>query len=372
MTRVRRVAAVVVTLAATVLATTAQNDAHGATSAAEAATVVPAKPTTTHLHLHVAGCDTCRITLQRAVTGVRHVWTSTPKRVGSDHRVSWTVPASRTRGMSFVLRAPWAGNTGAVPNLVTRYGGAQVDSQVTAEAARHGRHAEGCWAGTQLDDVTLDFRVRKIDGSTLTGEPTKIPLAYATHTMSSWKPMVKAYRGTIGNQDAFYCTKPPTTKLVMSVPGCGGCIFHLYDGARRPENTWQSRARTVIDDVVTFVVPRPHTHGLSVSVLAPWDNKPYSTGYATMVAFRYAGEQPGSTIDYATARSKSHAFGCWAGISAAQVTLPVVVRKVMVGGTVGRTHGSIAYVPTQQESWGPRQDTWKGVLGTQDVLACHK
>ena len=36
------------------------------------------------------------------------------------------------------------------------------------------------------------------------GEPTHIPLAYATHGLTSWKPTVKTFKGTIGNQDAFY------------------------------------------------------------------------------------------------------------------------------------------------------------------------
>jgi hypothetical protein len=112
MTRVRRVAAVVLTLAATVLATTARTDADAATTIDRSAIATPA---TTDLHLHVTGCDSCRITLQHAVTGLKRVWSSAAKVVGPDHRVSWRVPTSRTSGMSFTLEAPWAGARAPYP-----------------------------------------------------------------------------------------------------------------------------------------------------------------------------------------------------------------------------------------------------------------
>jgi hypothetical protein len=177
MTRARRLrgtVAVLAILAAAALATTAQNDAHAA-----------AGP---------------------------HVWTSKAERIGSDHRAVSRVRTARTKGLSFALRAPWQGDTGAVPNIVTRYAGHAVDSHLTRKAARHAHRAEGCWAGTTVADVRLHFHVGRVASKTLDGHATQIPLAYATHSMASWRPMVKTYKGTIANQDAFYCTKPRSTK----------------------------------------------------------------------------------------------------------------------------------------------------------------
>jgi hypothetical protein len=205
MTRTRRLAAVALTLAAAVLSTTAQNDARAATPPSASRAGVPR----TTIHVHVTGCDRCSVTLQHAVSGAPRVWTSRAHRIGADHVATFTVRTGRTRGMSFVLRAPWQGDTGAVPNLVTRYRGHSVGQRVTVTEARAGRYAEGCWAGTNADSVRLDFAVTRLRATTLTGAPTHIPLGYATHTLSSWKPMVKTYRGTIANQDAFYCTRPP-------------------------------------------------------------------------------------------------------------------------------------------------------------------
>jgi hypothetical protein len=206
MTRVRRlrgIAAVLVTLTAAALATTAQSDAHAASGHAGAGT-----PARTTLRLHFTGCDRCSVQLQQALNGRIKVWTSASQRIGSDHHAIFHLRTSRTRGLSFVLRAPWEGNTGAVSNVVTRYAGHKVDAHVTRAAARHARHAQGCWAGTTRDHARLTFHVARVGAKTLDGRPTKIPLAYATHTIPSWRPVVRTFKGTIGNQDAFYCTHP--------------------------------------------------------------------------------------------------------------------------------------------------------------------
>lgn len=204
MTPLRRAAAIVLTLAAAALATTAQTDAHAASSTS------PARASTPHtrLHVHVAGCDRCSIALQQAVSGHLRAWTSKPHVVGSDHVTTFTMRTAHTHGLSFVIRAPWEGNTGAVTNIVTRYRSQQVGDAVTFKEARHGRRAEGCWAGTTLGTARLDFRVARVAARTLDGKPTQIPLAYASHSLSSWKPMVTTFKGTLGNQDAFWCTRP--------------------------------------------------------------------------------------------------------------------------------------------------------------------
>ena len=202
MIRLPRVAALVVTLAAVALATTAAGDARAATPATRA-TSTPH----TSVVLHVTGCDRCFIAAQHAIDGQLKVWTSPTKRVGSDHRVTFDARTSRTHGMSFIIEAPWEGNTGAISNIVTRYAGHSGGSFVTRAAARDADRATGCWAGTTAGRVRLDFQVARVPGKTLDGRPTQIPLVYATHSLSSWQPMVKTFKGTIGNQDAFYCTR---------------------------------------------------------------------------------------------------------------------------------------------------------------------
>jgi hypothetical protein len=365
MTRPRRIAAVVMTLAAAVLATAAQNDAHASAPPTEARAGVPH----TTLHVHVTGCDRCSVTLQHAVSGAPRVWTSKPQLVGGDHVATFSVRSGRTHGMSFVLRAPWQGDTGAVPNMVTRYRGQKVDGFVSVDEARAGRYAEGCWAGTNVDDVRLDFAVTRLRARTLTGAPTHIPLVYATHSMSSWKPMVRTYRGTIGNQDAFYCTRPPMSKVTFHAPGCSGCQIGVMNGARRVENVWSAAPRTMQGDSLTFSIPRPMTRGISATVLAPWEG---NTGYTALVAFRYAGHRPGDPVSFADARTQTQGSPCWGGTSASALTVELTTRQVTVPGNTGPTPGTIAYADVTQPWLRPMLPAGKGVIGSQEVIVCRR
>jgi hypothetical protein len=363
MRHLRRLAAVVMTLAAMGLATTAQPaPAHAAGADLRAGR-------TTSLRLHITGCDHCTVQLQHAVHGDPYVWSSKHKRIGSDHHVTFQVRTGRTHGLSFVLRAPWQGNTGAVPNIVTRYAGRTVDSLVTRKAARHGTRAEGCWAGTSMDALTLDFHVARVRAITLTGAPTYIPLAYATHTMSSWRPMTRTFKGTIANQDAFYCTKPPTTTVTLSAPGCDRCRVQVMNAARNDENFWGSRDKRVTGGLVSFVVPRPLTRGISATVVAPWEG---TTDFTTLVAFRYGGRHIGDHVSFADARTRSRGSACWAGTTKSTLTIALTVRQVTVPGTTGPTAGTIAFARVTQPWLRPMMSAGKGVLGAQDTIVCAK
>ncbi|MBO0845129.1 MAG: hypothetical protein J2P22_06905 [Nocardioides sp.] len=369
MTRVRRgrgLAAILATIAAVTLATTAQNDAHAATGSAGAAAHKPARTT---LHIHVTGCDRCSVQLQQAVNGRPGVWQTGKQRIGSDHEATFRVRSRHTDGMSFAFRAPWARNFYAVPNAVTQYAGHSIDSTIGRKVAHHARRAEGCWAGTRLGSVRLDFHVTPVHAAGQPGEPITAPLVYATHTMSSWRPMVKTFHGTIANQDAFYCSRPKTTKMTFRAPGCNGCEVQVMDGAFRPENVWVGRNRTVRNGAVTFRVPRPLTRGLSMTVQAPWEG---DTGYTTVVAFRYPGHDVGDAVSFADARSHKRGFACWGGTSHTDLTIPLTVRKVMVRGTFGRTAGTIAYANTTQSWLRPVLPGRKGVIGAQDLIACQR
>jgi len=365
--RVRGIVAVLATLAAATLATTAQGDAHAATG--DGGRSGAAKPATTTLHLHFTGCDSCSVQLQHAVNGTLHVWTSKSQRIGSNHSATFKLRTSRTHGLSFVLRAPWQGNTGAVSNIVTRYAGHDVDSPISRDVARHAGKAQGCWAGTTIDDIRLDFHVARVNAKTLDGQPTQIPLAYATHTMSSWKPTVRTYRGTIGNQDAFYCTRPPMTKLTLTAANCTGCQIGVMNGALRPENTWSVAPKTMKNGTVTVRVPRNLTHGISTTVYGPWEG---NTGFTALVAWRYAGQSVGTHVDFATARGSHRGSPCWGGTDQKALTVALTIRKVRTQGNTGPTNGTIAFAKVTQPWLKPMLHAYRGILGAQDVITCQK
>lgn len=194
-TRVLALAAVVPSLAGLAALTP-----HADASAPAAAAAAPRTTVT----LEVTGCSSCTFELQQAIEGREKVWTSKAKKV-SDGAVAWSVPTSRTRGMSVTVTAPWDGGIGAVPNLVFRYQGLQPGDAVTTADAASAKRAAGCFAGTDADTLTLPVTVDHARTRAVGGGRTHTPRAYTTTTQDFLKPMSKTYRGIIANQDAYWC-----------------------------------------------------------------------------------------------------------------------------------------------------------------------
>lgn len=174
------------------------------------ASAVPASASArTRLVIRVDGCSTCTLNLAQAISGTDIYWRSRARKVGPDHRVVFHVPASRTRGMSFELHVPWQDYTGAVLNVVTRYAGQAPGTRRGPRQAKASQHAFGCWAGTSRTTVRLHFRVARFaftgspssDSNTSTGA-----VAWAPSGLSSLKPKVHTWHGSIGNQEIFYCS----------------------------------------------------------------------------------------------------------------------------------------------------------------------
>ena len=180
---------------------------------------------------------------------------------------------------------------------------------------------------------------------------------------------MKTYSGTIGNQDAFYCTKPPMTKLTLTAANCTGCQVDVMNGALRVENTWAAEPKTMKNGQVTFRVPRNLTRGISTTVYAPWEG---NTGYTALVAWRYAGQQVGDAVSFKTARAATHGSACWGGTSSTSLTIPLTIRKVGPAATPARPTGP-SPTPQVTQAWlKPRMQADQGILGTQEVITCRK
>jgi hypothetical protein len=165
----------------------------------------------------------------------------------------------------------------------------------------------------------------------------------------------------------------PLTRLTIRTPGCNGCEIRLFQAVVGRKGVWQSRTRQTTDGKVTFTIPTARTHGLSMSVRAPWESSNgIPTGYVTMTAFRYRGHKPGSSVDFRTARTQKRASGCWAGTDQRAKTLTLGVRRVRVHGTTGMTDGTIVWMPVQARSWAPMQQVVGGIFGAQDAVFCKR
>ena len=158
-----------------------------------------------------------------------------------------------------------------------------------------------------------------------------------------------------------------TTRVTFTAPDCNGCKLSLIH-ARPDGEVWQSRQKTVSGDSVTFRVRRDRTRGMSVVITTPWEG---ATGYVTLVAFKYAGQNPGDRVTFAEARHARKASGCWAGTSADEATIRLSTRRVTVAGYDGpRTPAALVYTKFTQDAMVPMQRTFHGILGSQDVNFC--
>lgn len=162
------------------------------------------------------------------------------------------------------------------------------------------------------------------------------------------------------------------TVLTFEVADCEGCRFRLTQGVSTLDadepRIWTSRERRVEDGRVTFRPLTRRTHGLSVTVVAPWEGH---TGYLTTVAWRYAGKSVGDPVTLEEAVTEERASACWEGTRRRRLTIPVVVAEVEVDGVHERVPGSIAFVPTTQSWLRPMREVRDGVLGSQDVNICR-
>ena len=158
----------------------------------------------THLTLEVTGCNGCRLGLTQARDGREHVWQSKGRTVRHG-TASWSIPTSRTHGLSITVLAPWDGGPGYVPTVAFRYAGERVGDEVTNAVAKTKKRASACWAGTEQDAATVRITVVHARSTNPPGDPIRTPRAFATVTQPWEKPMERAWHGISGTQDATYC-----------------------------------------------------------------------------------------------------------------------------------------------------------------------
>jgi hypothetical protein len=158
----------------------------------------------TTIVLRVTTCAHCPVTLQQALDDGTY-WTSRTHHVRAG-RATFTVPTRRTRGMTLVLNPRWANVTDAVTNVVTRYAHTAPGQVISNEVAQHKKRATACWAGTTRSRIVMKVRVVTFSARALGGGPGKAIRAWFKPMTASTPPMSRTWRGTLGNQDAYYCS----------------------------------------------------------------------------------------------------------------------------------------------------------------------
>ena len=169
-------------------------------------------------------------------------------------------------------------------------------------------------------------------------------------------------------------TAPPTvTTVVITVQGCPkGCrIFAEQDGtATLPlASPWQVSA-LVMNGRVTLRIPVAKTRGLHFAVACPGDLC-NSSNAQPVVVMRYRGIAVGSAVGDAVAKNQDQASPCWAGTLSATAALAMHVTVFPDQIFDRKAHSIRAWMSPQAAVVpGTWYDTYRGGLGTQDVILC--
>ncbi len=226
MTPLRRVAAIVLTLAAAALATTAQNDAHASSPLSRAGAGTPH----TRLHLHVTGCDRCSITLQQAVEGrlarldleaAARSAPTTSRRSDDDDRphARPVVRDPRAVGGQHRCRAEHGHPLPRPAGRRRRHARARPGTAVAPRAAGPARRS----TPRASTSASRGWRPGR-----WTASRTQIPLAYATHSMSSWRPMVRPSRARSATRTRSGApSRDSGASLVSPSATCGALVQFL-------------------------------------------------------------------------------------------------------------------------------------------------
>jgi hypothetical protein len=163
----------------------------------------------------------------------------------------------------------------------------------------------------------------------------------------------------------------PTTTITFRVTGCEGCVLW---GATTPESgaVYQAPKARVKGGVATVTVPTAQTRGMTFALDAPWK---VLINAQPLLVFQYQGQPAGGRTTRPQAIASKRASACWAGTTAAAVELRVLVHRVRMpafdpGGSAKTTQVPMAYVVPTQDALTPFWPLVKGVLATQDSVAC--
>lgn len=160
----------------------------------------------------------------------------------------------------------------------------------------------------------------------------------------------------------------PTTRIRLRVRSCAHCPVMLMQAVPEPDgHVWRTRQHRVRDGWVAFTVPTRRTVGMSIDLDPRWSKFEAHTN----VVIRYAHARVGQRIDVATARHKRRAEGCWAGTTAAKVTLRVRVVKFPFTDYAGnKGYAPRAWLVRTHAGVPPMVRTTEGAIGNQDAFYC--
>jgi hypothetical protein len=152
--------------------------------------LVPGPGSPTRVRVKMKGCKKCKVRLTQK-RGTNKLWNSGWKQANRG-KATFFVPTKRTVGLTATVDAPWERKFRRTTEVVMRYKGKPVGSKVSARAAKRGKRASSCYAGTTSKSITFRVMVKKV-----TVGRKVYPRAWAKKTKSYRAPTRRAPRGVL-------------------------------------------------------------------------------------------------------------------------------------------------------------------------------
>lgn len=160
---------------------------------------VPGPVEVTKVTVKTKGCKTCKVRLTEN-RGGGAAWSSGWEK-GKKGTTHFTVPTSRTHGLTVQVEAPWEKKQKKTAEVVMRYKGQGVGDKVSAKEAQKAKKATSCYAGTTASDLTFTAKVKK----SKTGSKVAAR-AWVIKTQKFDKPIRKAPKGVLTTKKPTKCS----------------------------------------------------------------------------------------------------------------------------------------------------------------------
>ncbi len=153
----------------------------------------------TKVTVKTKGCKTCKVRLTEN-RGSGAAWSSSWVK-GTKGATHFTVPTSRTHGLTVQIDAPWEKKQTKTAEVVMRYKGQGVGDKVSATEAQKGKKATSCYAGTSASNLAFTVQVKK----SKTGSKVAAR-AWTVKTQKFDKPLRKSPKGVLSTKTATKCS----------------------------------------------------------------------------------------------------------------------------------------------------------------------
>lgn len=158
----------------------------------------------TRINFQIEDCVDCTLEMHDGHTNSGELLGSTTVTNGT---ATLTVPTNRTAGSTFALiDQPMMQNW--IPVVVVRYAGLEVGQPVTEAQAATSTSANGCWAGTDQSEFSIEIETQRpeIPGSKPTWNfGNRMLRAYITPGLPTTGVFAKTLVGGLAHQNVWWC-----------------------------------------------------------------------------------------------------------------------------------------------------------------------